>query len=171
MGERPLLKEKYAHEIEHILAKFPPDHSRSAVMPLLFLALREENHVTEQAVVEIAEILSINPTQVRSIVGFYTLYQDRPGGKYRIQVCGDLPCSLRGGDEFLSGLCGRLGITLEETTGDGLFSIEKVMCLAACDRAPVFQLQGPDGVHYYENQTVDSAIKILEQIRQREQNA
>ncbi|MBN1266813.1 MAG: NAD(P)H-dependent oxidoreductase subunit E [Anaerolineales bacterium] len=166
-----MLKEKYAQEIDHILAKFPPDHSRSAVMPLLFLALREQSYVTEQAITEIAEILSISRTQVRSIVGFYTLYQERPGGKYRIQVCGDLPCALRGAEEFLSGLYSRLGISPDETTEDGLFSVEEVMCLAACDRAPVFQLQGPDGVHYYENQTVDSAMEILEQIRQREQNA
>jgi len=166
-----LLKEKYAHEIEHILAKFPPERTRSAVMPLLFLALREADHVTDAAIEEIAALLGISPTQVHSVVGFYTLYQERPGGKYRIQVCGDLPCALRGADDFLSSLCARLGIALDETTEDGLFSVEEVMCLAACDRAPVFQLQGPDGVHYYENQTVDSAMEILDQIRRREQNA
>lgn len=166
-----MLKEKYAQEIERILAKFPSDHSRSAVMPLLFLALREETYVIDEAVDEIAGILNMDPTQVRSIVGFYTLYHERPGGKYRIQVCSDLPCALRGSGIFVEGLCERLGAAVGETTHDGLFTIEEVMCLAACDRAPVFQIQGPDGVHYYEHQTVDSALAVLEDIRKREHNA
>jgi len=167
-GERTLLKEKYRSEIDHLLLKFPADQKRSAVMPLLFLAQRDARFVQDEAICEIAEILELESTQVRSIIGFYTLYHAQAAGKYRIQVCNDLPCALRGSEHFAQQLSERLGIGFNETTADGLFTLEAVMCLAACDRAPVFQLQGPDGVHYHEYQTVDSAMQILEDIRKRE---
>ena len=86
-----MLAEKYAVEIENILTKYPPDQKRSAVMPLLYLAQREDGYVTKGDMAEISEILGITSTDVASIVGFYTLYYDHPGGNVRIQVCNDLP--------------------------------------------------------------------------------
>lgn len=156
------LQEKYAQEIERILAKYPPDQKRSAVMPMLYLAQRETGFVTKQAISEIAEILEITPTEVAGIVGFYTLYYDEPGGKYRIQVCNDLPCALRGADEFLERLCENLGIRVGETTPDGLVTVESVMCLAGCDRAPLFQVQTGAGIEYHENQTVETALELIQ---------
>ncbi len=155
------LVEKYSQEIEQILSKYPPDQKRSAVMPLLYLAQREAGYVTKEAIQEIAEILAISTTEVASLIGFYTLYHDKPGGKYRIQVCNDLPCALRGADEFLEKLCENLGIRVGETTADGLVTIEAVMCLAGCDKAPLFQVQTQDGLRYYENQTVESALNLI----------
>lgn len=160
-----MIAEKYAAEIETILAKYPPDQKRSAVMPLLYLAQREGGYVTKSDMVEIAEILGITSTDVASIVGFYTLYHDRPGGMIRIQVCNDLPCALRGADEFLENLCENLGIEVGETTQDGLVTVEAVMCLAACDKAPMFQVQSGEGIAYYENQTVSSALEVVEALR------
>ena len=160
-----MLAEKYADEIQSILAKYPPEQKRSAVMPLLYLAQRENNYITKQAIREVAEIVGISPTDVVSIVGFYTLYHDEPGGKYRIQVCNDLPCALRGADEFLEQLCENLGIRVGETTPDGLVTVEGVMCLAACDKAPMFQVQTGEGLEYHENQTVDSAMELIESWR------
>lgn len=159
------LQEKYPQEIEQILSKYPPDGKRSAVMPLLYLAQREDMYVTKQSMQEIAEILGITSTDVASIIGFYTLYHDQPGGKYRIQVCNDLPCALRGADEFLEKLCDNLGIKVGETTPDGKITIEGVMCLAGCDKAPMFQVQSGDGLDYHENQTVESAIALIEELR------
>lgn len=156
------LQEKYAQEIEKILAKYPPDQKRSAVMPMLYLAQRETGFVTKQAMSDIAEILGITPTEVAGIVGFYTLYYDEPGGKYRIQVCNDLPCALRGADEFLERLCENLGIRVGETTPDGLVTVESVMCLAGCDRAPLFQVQTGAGIEYHENQTVETALELIQ---------
>lgn len=156
------LQEKYAQEIENILAKYPPDQKRSAVMPMLYLAQRETGFVTKQAISEIAEILEITPTEVAGIVGFYTLYYDEPGGKYRIQVCNDLPCALRGADEFLERLCENLGVRVGETTPDGLVTVESVMCLAGCDRAPLFQVQTGAGIEYHENQTVETALELIQ---------
>ena len=100
-------------------------------------------------------MLDITETEVASIIGFYTLYHDKPEGKLRIQVCTDLPCALRGADQFLADLCENLGIEPGGTTADGLITVEAVMCLAACDKAPMFQTQGPDGIKYHENMTVE----------------
>jgi NADH-quinone oxidoreductase subunit E len=132
-----MLAEKYVDEIATILNKYPPDQKRSAVMPLLYLAQSEQGYVTRQSFTEIAEILEISPTEVASIVGFYSLYYDKPGGKYRFQVCNDLPCALRGADEFIEKLCENLGIKVGETTRDLAFSLEVVRCVGACGLAPV----------------------------------
>lgn len=161
-----MLAEKYRSEIEILLAKYPPEQKRSAVMPLLYLAQGEYGRITPQALEEIAAILGIEPTQVGSLVGFYSLYYDKPAGKYHLQVCTDLPCALRGAEAFARELCQRLGIDLGGTTADGLITVEPVMCLAACDRAPVFQVQTPSGIHYHEKQTVDAAMALIETLRQ-----
>lgn len=165
------LAEKYAEEIQATLSKYPADQKRSAVMPLLYLAQREEGHVTKQSIQEIAEVLDMTPTEVVSIVGFYTLYHDEPGGTYRIQVCNDLPCALRGADQFLEALCENLGIKVGETTADGLVTVEAVMCLAGCDKAPMFQVQTGDGLTYHEDQTVESAMEVIESWREKETEA
>lgn len=160
-----MLAEKYAHEIQVLLAKYPPEHRRSAVMPLLYLAQRDKMYINRQDMAEIAKILGISTTEVASVVGFYSLYYDQPKGKYHIQVCTDLPCALRGSEKFLEELCNRLGIKPGETTADGLITVEAVMCLAACDRAPVFQVQSRDGLEYFENQTVENALQLIERLR------
>lgn len=160
-----MFAEKYHSEIEATLAKYPVDQKRSAVMPLLHIAQSEYGYVTKEAMEEVAAILGIEPTQVASIVGFYSLYYDHQAGQHRIQVCTDLPCALRGADKFAEDLCAKFGVKLGETTKDGMFTIEGVMCLAACDRAPMFQVQNKDGIFYHENQTVESAVKVAEALR------
>ena len=160
-----ILLEKYPEEIQAILAKYPAGQKRSAVMPLLYLAQRENGYLTKQSLQDIADVLGLTATEVGSIVGFYSLYYDEPAGRYRIQVCTDLPCALRGAEEFLEKLCENLGIQVGETTPDGLVTVEHVMCLAGCDRAPMFQVQSDDGLTYYENQTVNSAMDLVERWR------
>ena len=114
---------------------------------------------------DIAKMLEITETEVVSIIGFYTLYYDKPEGKLRIQVCTDLPCALRGADEFLEALCEALGIGVGETTPDGMITIEAVMCLAACDKAPMFQTQGADGIKYHEHMTVETTMDLIENFK------
>lgn len=162
------LSEKYSQEITQILEKYPPDQKRAAVMPLLYLAQRDKNYVTKQSMEEIAEILGISSTEVASIVGFYSLYYDQASGKYHIQVCTDLPCALRGAEQFLEKLCENLGIRIGGTTPDGLVTVEHVMCLAGCDKAPMFQVQSGEGIAYHENQTVESAMELIDQFRAQE---
>lgn len=157
----------YSAEVQRILAKYPPEYKRSAVMPLLYLAQRAEGYVAKQALEDIAEIVEISTTEVSSIVGFYTLYYDQPAGRYRIQVCTDLPCALRGADRFLHELCERLGIEEGATTSDGLFTVEAVKCLAACHRAPMFQVQGDGDIAYHEDQTVELTLAWMDEVRAR----
>jgi NADH-quinone oxidoreductase subunit E len=140
-------------------------------MPLLYIAHREYGSITPESIREIAELLDLDATQVASLIGFYTLFYGKPGGKYRIQICTDLPCALRGSEKFAEDLCERLGIELGETTPDGLVTVEGVMCLAACDKAPMFQVQGPDGIHYHELQTVETAMAFIDEMRKREVDA
>jgi len=160
-----VLKENNAQEIEGILAKYPPDQKRSAVMPLLFLAQREYGLLSPEVIIEVGDLLGLESTEVASLVGFYTLYHDREGGKYRIQVCTDLPCALRGAQAFADELCDKLDIRMGATTPDGQVTVEEVKCLAACDRAPIFQLQEPNGIHYHEDQSVGSALAFIEALR------
>jgi NADH-quinone oxidoreductase subunit E len=156
------LQDRYGKEIEGVLAKYPVDQKRSAVMPLLYIAQREEGYVTRQDMHEIAEILSISSTEVASIVGFYTLYHDEAGGKYRLQICNDLPCALRGADKYLDSVCENLGLKPGETSEDGVVTVEAVMCLAACDKAPMFQAQSTSEISYHENQTVESTLELVD---------
>jgi NADH-quinone oxidoreductase subunit E len=156
------LQEKYADELEQHLAKYPSEQKRSAVMPLLYIAQREDGFVSKHDIEDIAEICGITTSEVASIIGFYTLYHDKPEGKIRIQVCNDLPCALRGADKFLNELCDALGIQPGETTADGLITVEAVMCLAACDKAPMFQTQTGDGLEYHENMTVEKTRELIE---------
>jgi len=164
-----LLQAKYPAEIAQILSKYPPDFRQSAVMPLLYLAQRETGFLNRQAIQDVAEITGLSTTEVGSIIGFYTLFHEKPGGRYRLQVCTDLACALRGADQFLEKLCENLGVRVGETTDDGLLTVEEVTCLAGCDRAPLFQVQTGDDIAYHEQQTVESALETIEKLRQSQQ--
>ena len=160
-----MLAEKYPDEVKKIFSKYPEDQKRSAVMPLLYLAQREHGFVTKDALEEIAQILDITTTEVASVVGFYTLFHDEPDGKYRMQVCTDLPCALRGADQFLQELCANLGVRVGETTPDGMITVEAVMCLAGCDKAPIFQVQSGDGIATHEQMTIDRTMELVAALR------
>ncbi len=131
-------------------------------MALLYLAQEEYGWVTPEALEEVAALCDIDPTQVQSIAGFYTMYSEKPKGKYWLQVCTDLPCALRGADQFYRQLCEYLGLSEEGgTTEDGLFTVEPVMCLAACDKAPMLQCN----FHYHENLDMEKMKALIEQWR------
>jgi len=159
------LRQRCSQEIQEILDKYPPDQRRSAVMPLLLLAQREFGHISPESLQEIAEITGVSSTEVGSVSGFYTLFHFEAEGRYRIQVCTDLPCALRGADAFLEQLGEKLGIHPGQTTADGVITLEEVKCLAACHRAPMFQVQGDGKITYHENQTVESAMELVEKLR------
>jgi len=161
------LYNKFEKEILDILARYPAEGKRSAVMPLLFLAQRDPGYVPTDTLSDIAEITGISETDVAAIMGFYTLFHAEPAGRYRIQICTDLPCALRGSESFLEQICEKLGVKEGETTADGLFTVEAVKCLAACHRAPVFQLQGDGEIKYYEDQNAKITMQIVEEIRRK----
>jgi NADH:ubiquinone oxidoreductase subunit E len=101
-------------------------------------------------------------------VGSWSLHPvPRPPEGKRLQICTDLPCALRGAETFAEKVCENLGVKLGETTPDGMITVEAVMCLAGCDHAPMFQVQDVDGIHYHEDQTVESALQVVEGLRRR----
>ncbi|MFQ3565987.1 MAG: NAD(P)H-dependent oxidoreductase subunit E [Aggregatilineales bacterium] len=154
-----MLAEKYAERIEKAFDKYPD--KRSAVMPLLYIAQEEYGWVSPQAIDEVASLCDLDPTQVKSIAGFYTMYSEKPKGKYWLHVCTDLACALRGADEFYEALKAYLNAEDGEMTEDGLFTIEHVMCLGACDRAPMMQCN----FRFYENLDIDKAKALIDQWR------
>jgi NADH-quinone oxidoreductase subunit E len=154
-------KKAHANEIERILAAYPVERKRAAVMPLLHLAQQEAGYISEEAMQEIGEVCEISTTEVASIVGYYTMFHDQPGGKVRLMVCTDVACRLCGAREYLAALCNELGIEPGGTTADGLVTIEEVKCIAACDHAPVFQSQINDEIEYHENQNPGRTLDWL----------
>ena len=138
------LREEYGAEIGRILSQYPPGRQKSAVLPLMHLAQEVYGHMSQEAKEDVAAILGVDPTHVFSIAGFYTLYHEEPNGKVVLEVCNDLACSLRDrvqfdGKEFVDVVCEKLGVANHGTTDDGVFTVHNVMCIGACDRAPVLQ--------------------------------
>ncbi|MBI2845257.1 MAG: NADH-quinone oxidoreductase subunit NuoE [Chloroflexi bacterium] len=148
-------------ELDQILKRYPD--KRSAILPTLYLAQRDYGYLTPKAMQEVAELLELDPTEVNTVAAFYTLFYREPVGKFVIQVCEDLPCALCGAEKIVSHLRERLGIEVGETTADGLFTLQTVMCVAGCDRAPVMQVN----LKYFEGLTPESVDKILEELRSR----
>jgi NADH-quinone oxidoreductase subunit E len=145
----PLSDKKYAERIQAVFDKYPD--KRSAVMPLLYLVQEEYGWITPEGIEEVAIRCEMDPTQVKSVAGFYTMYSKHPKGKYWLQVCTDLCCALGGADKFYEELLQELGVEDGGTTEDGLFTVEQVMCLAACDKPPMLQCN----FHYMENLNIE----------------
>ncbi|HEY4689731.1 MAG TPA: NAD(P)H-dependent oxidoreductase subunit E [Anaerolineae bacterium] len=162
-----MLIEKHKSEIDAILAKYPPERKRSAVIPILDLAQREYGYCSTEAIKEVAGLLDLDPTEVQSVVGFYTLFFDHKVGQHYIHVCTDMPCALRGADKFLDAVCAKLKLDRHkvahggDTTADGMFTVEATMCIAACDKAPCAQVD----LEYAESLTLEKFEAILEGLR------
>lgn len=155
----------HSREIEKILAKYPPEHKRSALLPFLAIAQADKGFVEENSIKDIAAILDLETTEVASLIGFYTLFYDKPTTPFRIQVCTDLSCELIGAKDFLKDLCTNLKIKPGEATADGLVTVEEVKCLAGCDRAPVFQLQDKGEITYHEHMTVEKTLDLISELK------
>lgn len=156
-----MLAEKYPEEVKGILAKYPT--RKSAILQLMHLAQEEYGYMSPEAIEDVASILGLDQTHVLSLAGFYTLYYEGPVGKYVLEVCTDLACALRGADKFLEMALDRLGLEeLGETTEDGLFTLYSVMCLAACDRAPMLQCN----LAYVENLDETKFDDFIARLRQ-----
>jgi NADH-quinone oxidoreductase subunit E len=155
------LREKHGQEIDEILARYA--QKRSAVLPILYVAQDEYGHLTDEAIREVAEIIQVPPTDVFEVVGFYTLFYNQPVGKWVLQVCDDVPCCFLGAEEIVADLESKLGIKAEGTTADGMFTLQRVKCLADCDYAPVVQAN----LEYYRNMTPEKVDAMLTELRQR----
>ena len=132
------LYKKLKPECDAIIAQY--EEKRSALLPLVHLFQEHEGFASPQALQAIAEMLELTPAVVESTVSFYTLFYRKPVGKYMLQVCRGLACTLNGAENIMAYFREKLGVGHLETTPDGLFSYEEVECLAACDRATCMQV-------------------------------
>jgi NADH-quinone oxidoreductase E subunit len=155
--------EENQKEVRKILAKYPAERKKSAVMPLLDLAQRQNhNWVSKDVIACIAEELSMPEIKVYEVASFYTMYNLKPVGKYLLQFCKTTPCMLRGIDKIIKDCEKKLGIEMDATTVDGLFTLKEVECLGACVNAPVVQINDD----FAEDLTSESFLKILEDLKE-----
>ena len=144
---------------ENILTRYP--NKESALLPTLHLAQKEFGHFSVERMDAIAELLGLPKVRVYRVVSFYTMYQRREVGKYLLQVCTNVSCSLLGADRLVDHLKRKLGIEVGETTADGLFTLIEVECLGACGNAPVVMVNDD----YYEDMTLEKIDALLDQLK------
>ena len=132
-----MISESTRARFDREVAKYPPDQKQSAVMALLAIVQQEQGHVTQDSEQEIAQYLGMPVIAVHEVTTFYNMYNQRPVGKYKLNVCTNLPCQLRDGQKALQHLERKLGIAMGETTPDGLFTLQQSECLGACADSPV----------------------------------
>jgi NADH-quinone oxidoreductase E subunit len=125
-------------ELEKIFSRYP--QRPAAIIPALWLAQRDFGWISAEAIEMIARLCEVAPAHVYGVVSFYTMFNRTPVGKYHLQLCTNLSCQLRGAEHMLECLREELGIDLGETTADRLVTLSEVECLAACEMAPVLQV-------------------------------
>jgi NADH-quinone oxidoreductase subunit E len=153
-----MLLDTHKDEIEALIARYAS--ARSAVLPLLYIAQDRYGHLDDAAVREVAQILGLPPTDVFEVVGFYSLFYSRPMGQWVLQVCDDVPCCYSGAEELIDALKQSLGIQEEQTTPDRMFTLQRVKCVAACNRAPVLQAN-LDYIYDVSPERVDALLSDL----------
>ncbi len=145
-----------------IIARYPKP--RSALLPLLHLVQSAEGYVSQQGIAFCAEMLQLTKAEVGAVATFYTMYKRRPAGEWLVSVCTNLSCQILGGDEIFACLKQRLGVSHDETTPDGTFTLEHAECLAACDFAPVVTVN----YEFFDFQTPESALDLVDRLERGE---
>ncbi len=145
-------------EFERLLTRYPD--RKAAILPALHLAQKEFGYVSDEAIVYIAGLVGASPAEIEGVASFYTMYNRKPVGKYHVQICRNISCSLLGAEHLIEHVSRKLGVRPGETTPDGKFTLEKVECLGSCGTAPVMQVND----EYHENLTVESIDRILDKL-------
>ena len=148
---------RFAKEV----AKYPADQKQSAVMACLAIVQQEQGYVSVESEKAVAEYLGMPPIAVHEVTTFYNMYNQQPLGKYKFNVCTNLPCQLRDGEKALQHLCKRLGVDEGGTTADGLFTVQKSECLGACADAPVMLVNDRQMVSFMTNERLDDLVETL----------
>jgi NADH-quinone oxidoreductase subunit E len=146
----------FEQRVDAIVARYP--HPKAALLPVLWEVQKLQGWVDPESEAWVAGRLGVTASHVHGCVTFYTMYKQRPMGKYHVQVCTTLPCMLRGSDELLAHLKRKLGIGEGEVTPDGRFSLVRVECLGSCGTAPMFQLNDD----YHEDLTIEKVDRLLD---------
>jgi NADH-quinone oxidoreductase subunit E len=143
------------------VAKYPADQKQSAVMACLAIVQQEQGWVSAEAEEVVAQYLGMPPIAVREVTTFYNMYNQQPVGRFKLNVCTNLPCQLRQGQHALEHLCRRLGIEEGGTSSDGLFTVQKSECLGACADAPVMLVNDRQMVSYMSDARLDELVDTL----------
>jgi NADH-quinone oxidoreductase subunit E len=148
---------RFAREV----AKYPAEQKASAVMACLAIVQQEQGFVSREAEAGIAEYLDMPPIAVSEVTTFYNMYNQRPVGRFKLNVCTNLPCQLRDGQTALEHVCRRLGVEEGGTTGDGLFTVQKSECLGACADAPVMLVNDRQMVSFMTPERIEELLQVL----------
>ena len=151
------MKEGFAREV----AKYPPDQKQSAVIACLAMVQKEFGHVSQEHEIAVADELGMPAIAVHEVTTFYNMYNQQPVGRYKLNVCTNLPCQLRDGQQALAHLCTRLHVEEGGTSADGLFTVQKAECLGACADAPVVLVNDRQMISFMSNERLDALIDTL----------
>ncbi len=148
---------RFAREV----AKYPAEQRQSAVMACLAIIQQEQGFVSQDSEKALAAYLGMPPIAVHEVTTFYNMYNQAPVGRFKLNVCTNLPCQLRDGQKALEHLCARLGVEEGGTTVDGLFTVQKSECLGACADAPVMLVNDRQMCSYMNNERLDELVQVL----------
>ena len=148
---------RFAREV----AKFPADQKQSAVMACLAIVQHEQGHVSPESEAAVADYLGMPAIAVHEVATFYNMYNLRPVGRYKLNVCTNLPCALRDGQKALEHLCSRLQVEEGGTSADGLFTVQKTECLGACADAPVMLVNDRRMLSFMGPERLDELVDTL----------
>jgi NADH-quinone oxidoreductase subunit E len=157
----PPLTSDMRQRFDREVAKYHADQKQSAVMACLTIVQQERGHVSPESEKQVADYLGMAPIAVHEITTFYNMYNQQPVGRYKLNVCTNLPCQLRGGQTALDHVCKKLAVEEGGTTPDGHFTVQKSECLGACADAPVLLVNDLQMCSFMDNQRLDSLIEML----------
>ena len=156
------MTETLMNRINELISHYPEDKSKSALLPILHeVQDAHDNWLSFELMDTVAEILKIKPIEVYEVVSFYSMFNQKPIGKYMLEFCRTSPCCLNGVEDLMDYTCEKLGVKIGETTVDGLFEVRGVECLGACGYAPMMQL----GDFYKEHITKEKVDQIIADCR------
>ena len=156
-----MLSEQTKARFDREIAKYPADQRQSAVMACLSIIQQERGWVSPESEQEVADYIGMPAIAVHEVVTFYNMYNQQPTGQFKLNVCTNLPCQLRNGQQALQYLCDKLGVEAGGTTPDGLFTVQQCECLGACADAPVMLVNDRDMVSYMSNDKLDQLVDVL----------
>ena len=157
----PELTDDMRQRFDREVAKYPADQKQSAVMACLTIVQQERGFVSVESEKQVADYLGMPPIAVHEVTTFYNMYNQRPVGRYKLNVCTNLPCQLRDGQKALDHVCKKLGIEEGGTTADGLFTVQKSECLGACADAPVMLVNDLQMCSFMSIERLDEVLQVL----------
>ena len=156
----PLSEAAYARFAREV-AKYPADQKQSAVMACLSIAQQEQGWVSAESEAAIAAYLGMAPIAVREVTTFYNMYNQQRLGKFKLNICTNLPCQLRNGQKALDHVCKKLGVEPYGTTEDGAITVQPSECLGACADAPVMLVNDREMLSFMTNERLDELLDLL----------